>query len=148
MSSSKALWQWLESEENAMSEEWFQKGLQIRTQVMGQAYTDAAFASPDPIDGDVQRLLTEFGYGAVWSRPGLALQTRSLITIALLACLNRPEELRHHIRGAFRLGISQAEVFEALIHLLPYAGAPAMQGGLRIAKAVIAESMSDAAGKA
>ena len=122
-----------------MSEEWFDKGLEIRHQVMGKAYTDAAFASPDPIDQDVQRLLTEFGYGAVWARPGLPLQTRSLITIALLACLNRPDELRHHIRGALRLGLTKAEVFEALIHILPYAGAPAMQGGLRVAKAVVAE---------
>jgi 4-carboxymuconolactone decarboxylase len=122
-----------------MSEEWFDKGLKIRTQVMGKAYTDAALASPDPLDQDVQRILTELGYGAVWARPGLPLQTRSLITIALLACLNRPEELRHHIRGALRLGLSKTEVFEAMIQVLPYAGAPAMQGGLRVAKAVVAE---------
>ena len=122
-----------------MSDEWFDKGLKIRTQVMGKTYTDAALASPDPLDLDVQRILTELGYGAVWARPGLPLQTRSLITIALLACLNRPEELRHHIRGALRLGLSKAEVFEAMIQVLPYAGAPAMQGGLRVAKAVLAE---------
>ena len=122
-----------------MSDEWFDKGLKIRTQVMGKTYTEAALASPDPLDQDVQRILTELGYGAVWARPGLPLQTRSLITIALLACLNRPEELRHHIGGAFRLGLSKSEVFEALIQVLPYAGAPAMQGGLRVAKAVVAE---------
>lgn len=122
-----------------MSDEWFDKGLKIRTQVMGKTYTEAALASADPLDQDVQRILTELGYGAVWARPGLPLQTRSLITIALLTCLNRPEELRHHIRGAFRLGLSKSEVFEALIQVLPYAGAPAMQGGLRVAKAVVAE---------
>jgi 4-carboxymuconolactone decarboxylase len=122
-----------------MSKEWFDKGLEIRNQVMGKSYTDAAFALTDPLDQDVQRLLTEFGYGAVWGRPGLPIKTRSLITVALLASLNRPEELRHHIRGALRLGLSRAEVFEALIHILPYAGAPAMQGGLRVAKAVVAE---------
>ena len=122
-----------------MSDEWFDKGLKIRTQVMGKTYTEAALASADPLDQDVQRILTELGYGAVWARPGLPLQTRSLITIALLTCLNRPEELRHHISGAFRLGLSKSEVFEALIQVLPYAGAPAMQGGLRVAKAVVAE---------
>ena len=122
-----------------MSDEWFDKGMKIRNQVMGKAYTDAAFASPDALDQDVQRILTEFGYGAVWARPGLELKTRSLITVALLAALNRPDELRHHVRGALRLGLSKAEVFEALIQVLPYAGAPAMQGGLRIAKTVIAE---------
>ena len=122
-----------------MSDEWFDKGMKIRNQVMGKAYTDAAFASPDALDQDVQRILTEFGYGAVWARPGLELKTRSLITVALLAALNRPDELRHHVRGALRLGLSKAEVFEALIQVLPYAGAPAMQGGLRVAKAVVAE---------
>jgi 4-carboxymuconolactone decarboxylase len=122
-----------------MSKEWFDKGLEIRHQVMGKAYTDAAFASPDPLDQDVQRILTEFGYGAVWARPGLPIKTRSLITVALLATLNRPDELRHHIRGALRLGLTKAEVCEALIHVLPYAGAPAMQGGLRVAKDVLAE---------
>jgi 4-carboxymuconolactone decarboxylase len=122
-----------------MSDEWFDKGREIRTRVMGKSYTDAALASPDPFDQDVQRILTELGYGAVWARPGLPLQTRSLITIALLATLNRPEELRQHIRGALRLGLSKTEVFEALLQVLPYAGAPAMQGGLRVAKAVVAE---------
>ena len=126
-----------------MSDEWFDKGLEIRNQVMGKTYTDAALASPDPLDQDVQRILTELGYGAVWARPGLPLQTRSLITIALLACLNRPEELRHHVRGALRLGLSKTEVFEAMIQVLPYAGAPAMQGGLRAAKAVFAESSDE-----
>jgi 4-carboxymuconolactone decarboxylase len=122
-----------------MSDEWFDKGREIRTRVMGKSYTDAALASPDPFDQDVQRILTELGYGAVWARPGLPLQTRSLITIALLASLNRPEELRQHIRGALRLGLSKTEVFETLLQVLPYAGAPAMQGGLRVAKAVVAE---------
>jgi 4-carboxymuconolactone decarboxylase len=123
-----------------MSDEQFEKGLAIRNQVMGKAYTDAAFAAPGALDQDVQRLLTEFGYGAVWARPGLALKTRSLITVALLAVLNRPEELRHHVRGALNLGLTETEVLEALIHVLPYAGAPAMQGGLRVAKAAIQEA--------
>lgn len=122
-----------------MSQEQFEKGLAIRNQVMGKAYTDAAFASTSPLDQDVQRLLTEFGYGAVWARPGLPLKTRSLITVALLAALNRPDELRHHVRGALNLGLGSREIFEALIQILPYAGAPAMQGGLRTAKAAIQE---------
>jgi 4-carboxymuconolactone decarboxylase len=125
-----------------MSEEQFQKGLAIRNRVMGKAYTDAAFASPNPIDQDVQRLLTEFGYGAVWGRPGLEIKTRSLITVAVLAALNRPDELRHHVRGALNLGLTETEVLEALIHILPYAGAPAMQGGLRVAKAAMQEAQS------
>jgi len=122
-----------------MSEDTFEKGRAIRNQVMGKTYTDAALASPGKVDQEVQRLLTEFGYGAVWARPGLELKTRSLITLALLAALNRPEELRQHVRGALNLGLSEAEILEALIHVLPYAGAPAMQAGLRVAKAAIQE---------
>lgn len=123
-----------------MSDEQFEKGLKLRDQVMGKAYTDAVFASPSPIDQDVQRLLTEFGYGMVWSRPGLPLKTRSLITVALLGALNYPEQLRAHVRGAVNLGATDQEIFEALIHVLPYAGAPAMQSGLRVAKAAIEEA--------
>ena len=123
-----------------MSEDQFNKGLAIRNQVMGKAYTDKAFASPDPLDQDLQRILTEFGYGAIWSRPGLPLKTRSLITVALLAALNRPDELRGHVRGALNLGLSKEEICEALLHILPYAGAPAMQAGLRTARAAMQES--------
>ena len=122
-----------------MSEDQFEKGLAIRNQVMGEAYTEAAFASASPFDQDVQRMLTEFGYGAVWARPGLPLKTRSLITVAVLAAINRPDELRHHVRGALNLGLTETEVLEALIQILPYVGAPAMQGGLRVARAAIQE---------
>jgi 4-carboxymuconolactone decarboxylase len=128
-----------------MSDEQYEKGLAIRNRVMGKAYTDAAFASPNPLEQDVQRLLTEFGYGAVWARPGLEIKTRSLITVALLAALNRPEELRHHVRGALNLGLTETEILEALIQVLPYAGAPAMQGGLRVAKAAIQEAKKPSA---
>ena len=123
-----------------MSEDQFKKGLAIRNDVMGKAYTDKAFASPDPLDQDVQRILTEFGYGMIWARPGLPLKTRSLITVALLAALNRPDELRGHVRGALNLGLSKDEIFEAILHILPYAGAPAMQAGLRTARAAVQES--------
>ena len=123
-----------------MSKDQFEKGLAIRNQVMGKSYTDAAFASPSPFDQDLQRILTEFGYGAVWAREGLPIKTRSLITVAVLATLNRPDELRHHVRGALNLGLTEQEVLEALMQILPYAGAPAMQGGVRIAKAAFEEA--------
>jgi 4-carboxymuconolactone decarboxylase len=122
-----------------MKSDLLSKGLKIRRRVMGKPYVDRVFASGDALTQDVQRLLTEVGYGAVWARPGLSLQTRSLLTIAVLAALNHPEELRGHLKGAINLGIPDQEIVEALIHLLPYAGAPAMQSGLRIARAVFAE---------
>jgi len=127
-----------------MSKDQFEKGLAIRNQVMGKSYTDAAFASSSPFDQDLQRILTEFGYGAVWAREGLPIKTRSLITVAVLATLNRPDELRHHVRGALNLGLTEQEVLEALMQILPYAGAPAMQGGVRIAKAAFDEAKKSA----
>jgi 4-carboxymuconolactone decarboxylase len=123
-----------------MSKDQFEKGLAIRNQVMGKAYTDKAFASPDPFQQDLQRILTEFGYGAVWARDGLPIKTRSLITCAVLAAINRPEELSHHVRGALNLGLTEQEILEALLHILPYAGAPAMQGGVRVARAAFEEA--------
>ena len=127
-----------------MSKDQFEKGLAIRNQVMGKSYTDAAFASSSPFDQDLQRILTEFGYGAVWAREGLPIKTRSLITVAVLATLNRPDELRHHVRGALNLGLTEQEVLEALMQILPYAGAPAMQGGVRVAKAAFDEAKKSA----
>ena len=123
-----------------MSKDQFEKGLAIRNQVMGKAYTDKAFASPDPFQQDLQRILTEFGYGAVWARDGLPIRTRSLITCAVLAAINRPEELGHHVKGALNLGLTEQEILEALLHILPYAGAPAMQGGVRVARAAFEEA--------
>ncbi len=127
-----------------MSKDRFEKGLAIRNQVMGKAYTDAAFASPGPFDQDLQRILTEFGYGAVWAREGLPIRMRSLITVAVLATLNRPDELRHHVRGALNLGLTEQEILEALMQILPYAGAPATQGGVRIAKAAFEDAKKSA----
>lgn len=127
-----------------MSKDQFEKGLAIRNQVMGKSYTDKAFASPHPFDQDLQRLLTEFGYGAVWARDGLPIKTRSLITVAVLAAINRPEELGHHVRGALNLGLTETEILEALLQILPYAGAPAMQGGLRTARAAFEEAKKSA----
>ena len=123
-----------------MSKDQVEKGLAIRNQVMGKAYTDKAFASPDPFQQDLQRILTEFGYGAVWARDGLPIKTRSLITCAVLAAINRPEELGHHVKGALNLGLTEQEILEALLHILPYAGAPAMQGGVRVARAAFEEA--------
>ena len=122
-----------------MDSEVFDKGLKLRSRIMGEAYTKAAFVSPNPNDRAVQELVTEYGYGAVWSRPGLPLQFRSMLTVALLASLNRPDELRQHIRGALNIGVTRDQIFEVLLHVMPYCGAPASLGGLKIAKEAFAD---------
>lgn len=122
-----------------MDQEKFDMGMKIRSRVMGEAYTERAFASTDPHDRAVQELVTEYGYGAFWARPGLALEQRSMITVALLAALNRPEELRQHIRGALNVGVTRDQVFEVLLHVMPYCGAPASLAALKVAKLAYAD---------
>jgi 4-carboxymuconolactone decarboxylase len=125
----------------------FDKGMEIRNRVMGEAYTGRAFASPDPHDRAVQELVTEWGYGTFWSRPGLPIENRSMITIALLAALNRPEELRQHIRGALRVGLTRDQVFEVLLHVMLYCGAPASLAALKVAKLAYADYEAERDGK-
>jgi 4-carboxymuconolactone decarboxylase len=125
----------------------FEKGLEIRNRVMGEAYTERAFASADPHDRAVQELVTEWGYGKFWSRAGLPIENRSMITIALLAALNRPEELRQHIRGALRVGLSCDQVFEVLLHVMLYCGAPASLAALKVAKLAYADYEAERDGK-
>src|SRR5688572_29075138 len=108
-----------------MADDRFEKGRKIRERVMGKEYTARAFAATDPHEREVQKLVTEYGYGTFWARPGLPIENRSMITVALLAVLNRPEELRNHIRGALNVGVTRDQVFEVLLHVMLYAGAPA-----------------------
>ncbi len=122
-----------------MSTENFDKGRALRSRLLGKTHTDSVLASVDPTDLAVQELVTEFTYGAVWARPGLPIQTRSLLTIALLASQNRLEVLKQHVGGALNVGVPREQILEALIHILPYCGVPAMVGSVAAAKAVFRE---------
>lgn len=125
----------------------FEKGLAIRNRVMGEPYTKRAFASKDPHDRELQQFVTEFGYGKFWARPKLPVENRSMITIALLAALNRPEELRQHIRGALRVGLTHDQVFEVLLHVMLYCGAPASLAAMKVAKLAYADYEAERDGK-
>jgi len=118
----------------------YDKGLEIRTAVMGKAYVDRALAAnADDFGKPVQDFIMEHGWGAVWQREGLSRKTRSMLTIAMLAILNRPHELRGHVRGALNNGVSREEIREVFMHLGLYAGAPAMLDAIRQAKETFAE---------
>jgi len=122
-----------------VNSEYFDRGRELRSRLLGKTHTDKVLTTADPTDLAVQQLVTEFTYGAVWSRPGLALQTRSLLTIALLASQNRIEVLKQHVGGALNVGVPREQILEALIHILPYCGVPAMVGSVAAAKAVFRE---------
>ena len=122
-----------------MSKDQFEKGLQIRREVMGDAFVDKAFDSATEFTMPLQELVTANAWGEVWAREGLPRQTRSLITIAMLAALKAPTELKGHVRGALRNGCSIEEIQEVLLHAAVYCGMPAGIDAFRAAKEAIEE---------
>lgn len=130
-----------------MNDDTYEKGLAIRTEVLGEDYVNASLAKADDFNADFQRLVTEYCWGAGWGREGaLSRRDRSLMNIVLLGALNRGEEFKLHLRGALRNGCSREEIREALIHLSIYAGIPAGVEGFRLARQVLAEVDAEAAG--
>src|SRR5258708_23399486 len=119
----------------------YDKGLEIRTAVMGKAYVDKALnANTDDFGKPVQDYVTEYAWGAVWGREGLSRKTRSMLNIAMLTTLNRPHELKLHIRAALGNGVTQEEVREILMHVAIYAGVPAAVDAFRTAREVFSEA--------
>ncbi len=125
-------------DENGKSDTW-RRGAQVRRQVLGDAHVDRSLAAADDFSRDLQDYLHEHAWGATWTRPGLALKTRSVINLAMLVALNRPHELELHIRGALRNGVTRDELKEILLHTGVYCGAPAVVDAFRIARKVLAE---------
>jgi 4-carboxymuconolactone decarboxylase len=121
-----------------MDESRFDTGMQVRRAVLGDAHVDRAEARKTAFDADFQRFITETAWGSVWARPGLDMRTRSLITIALLAALGRSEELAMHIRATANTGATPEEIAEALLHVAVYAGVPAANAAIAIAKGILA----------
>jgi 4-carboxymuconolactone decarboxylase len=105
--------------------ELFEKGLGIRREVLGAAYVDASLANASEFGLPLQELVTEYCWGAVWGRPGIPRQTRSLLNIAMLSALNRQQELRLHVKGALRNGCTKDEIREVLLQVAIYCGVPA-----------------------
>ncbi|MBM4418932.1 MAG: 4-carboxymuconolactone decarboxylase [Chloroflexi bacterium] len=115
--------------------ELMEEGLRVRRAVLGDAHVDRSLANATALDRDFQEFITEYAWGRVWARPGLSRHTRSLLVIAMLAALGRPEELALHIRAAKNNGVSAAEVAETLMQVAVYAGVPAANAAFRILKA-------------
>ena len=120
-----------------MAEEVYQRGMKVRRQVMGDVFVDRAMDSITEFTRPVQDYINENCWGSVWARDTLPLKTRSIITIATLAALKSPTELKGHVRGALRNGCTPEEIREVLLHTAPYIGAPALQEAFRAAKEVI-----------
>ena len=118
----------------------YTEGMMTRRAVLGDAHVDRAEAGKSEFDAPFQDMITEGAWGHVWSRPNLSKRERSMITIALLAALGHDDELAMHIRAAANTGATREDIREALLHVAIYAGVPAANRALRIAKQVFAEA--------
>jgi 4-carboxymuconolactone decarboxylase len=116
--------------------ELFKRGLEIRKAVVGAEYVDKSLASADEFTMPLQELVTEYCWGAVWGREDLPRKTRSMLNLAMISILNRPHELKLHINGALRNGVTREEIREVFLQVGIYAGVPAAIDSFRIAREV------------
>ncbi|QYK08639.1 carboxymuconolactone decarboxylase family protein [Shewanella mangrovisoli] len=128
-----------------MNDEQYEKGLEVRRAVMGDSFVDKALSSATDFTRPLQELVTANCWGEVWVREGLSRQTRSLVTIATLAALKAPTELKGHVRGALRNGCTVEEIQEVLLHSTLYCGMPSGIEAFRAAKEVIEEWQAEQA---
>jgi 4-carboxymuconolactone decarboxylase len=119
-----------------MNPDLFQQGLQTRREVLGAEYVDAAIANADDFNRPLQELVTEYCWGDVWNRPGLDRRTRSMLNLAMLTALNRPHELKLHVKGALNNGVTKEEIREVLMQTAIYCGVPAAVDSFRNAREV------------
>lgn len=119
--------------------EQFARGLKVRRAVLGGAYVDASIANASDFMVDFQKLVTEYCWGDVWTRPGLDRKHRSMLNLAMLTALNRPNELKLHVKGALNNGVSRDEIKEILLQACIYAGIPAGLDAFKVADGVFKE---------
>ena len=122
-----------------MSKEVLERGLEIRKAVLGREYVERSYDSADDFNRPLQALVTEYCWGAVWGREELPRKTRSMLNLAMLSALNRPHELKMHIRGALTNGVSREEIREIFLQVGIYCGMPAAIDAFRTAREVLAE---------
>jgi 4-carboxymuconolactone decarboxylase len=122
-----------------MNQELFEKGLQTRREVLGAEYVDASLKNADEFNQRMQEHVTQYCWGDVWNRPNLDRRTRSFLNLAMLTALNRPHEVKLHVRGAINNGLSKDEIAEVFLQAAIYCGVPAAIDSFRIAKEVFKE---------
>ena len=127
------------SKDNEMNKELFDKGLEIRKSVLGKEFVETAIKNADDFNMPMQELATEYCWGYVWGRPGLDKRTRSFLNLGMIAALNRPHELKIHVQGALRNGLTRQEIMEVFLQVAIYCGVPAGVDSFRIAREAFAE---------
>ncbi|MEH7387597.1 4-carboxymuconolactone decarboxylase [Bacillus sp. JJ1521] len=122
-----------------MNKELFNKGLEIRRSVLGAEYVDSSIQNADDFNMPMQELVTQYCWGEVWGREGLDRKTRSIINLAMITALNRPHELKLHVRGAINNGLTKDDIKEVFLQTAIYCGVPAAIDSFRTAKEVFVE---------
>jgi len=122
-----------------MTTETYERGLALRKQVLGDAYVEQAVAQADAFTRPMQSFATEACWGMVWSRPGLSLRDRSLLNLGMISALNRPHELKLHVKAALRNGVTRDEIAEVLLQMAVYCGVPAGMASFKVAQEALAE---------
>jgi 4-carboxymuconolactone decarboxylase len=117
----------------------YEQGMKIRRAVLGDAHVEKSLAKRNEFNEAFQDLITRYAWGEIWSRPGLTKQTRSMITLAMLVALNRPEEFRLHVKAALKNGVKRDEIREVLLQAAIYCGVPAANAAFHAAEEVIME---------
>lgn len=119
-----------------MTKDHFDRGLEIRKKVLGAEFVENSFNTADEFNRPMQELVTEYCWGAVWGREELSHKMRSMLNLAMIAILNRPHELKMHIRGALHNGVSKEEIREIFMQVAIYGGVPAGVDAFRLAREV------------
>jgi 4-carboxymuconolactone decarboxylase len=122
-----------------VDKEVFERGLAIRRSVLGKDFVDNAFATADDFNLPLQELVTQYCWGEIWGRPGLDKKTRSMLNLAMLSALNRPHEIKAHVRGALANGLTKDDIKEVFLQVAIYCGVPAAVDSFRLAKEVFKE---------
>jgi 4-carboxymuconolactone decarboxylase len=118
----------------------YEKGLSVRRAVLGDAHVDRSLKNRNEFNQEFQDLITRYAWGEIWTRPALPRKTRSLLTIAMLVALNRPDEFRLHLHAALNNGVKKEEIKEALLQAAIYCGVPAANSAFHAAQEVFSET--------
>ena len=122
-----------------MDKKRYEEGLAVRKAVLGAEHVEKSLRAADEFTRPLQELVTEYCWGEIWTRPGLDRRTRSFLNLAMLTALNRPHEIKLHVRGALNNGLTKEELMELFLQSAIYCGIPAALDAMRVAKEVFAE---------
>jgi 4-carboxymuconolactone decarboxylase len=117
----------------------YEQGMKIRRAVLGDPHVDATLKNRNSFNEPFQELITRYAWGEIWSRPGLPRQTRSMLTLAMMVALNRPDEFRMHVRAALTNGVTREEIQEVLLQTAIYCGVPAANSAFHLAQEVFSQ---------